>query len=45
MLGARNTALLGVSFFAWGALLSGPTVQDIGDLFVTAGGIMETGIR
>lgn len=45
MLGARNTALFGVLFFVSGDLLSGSTVQDIGDLFARAGGIMGIGTR
>lgn len=43
-LGARNTALLGVSCLGFGGVLSGFTTGNIGGLFVTTGVIMGIGV-
>lgn len=43
--GARATALLGVSFFGTGEILSSFTTHDIGGMFMTAGVIMGIGLR
>ncbi|MCJ1396541.1 hypothetical protein MMC18_009432 [Xylographa bjoerkii] len=43
LLGARNTALLGICFLALGEILSGFSTHNIGGLFVTAGVIMGVG--
>ena len=43
LLGARNTALLGVSLLALGEILSGFATHNIGGLFVTAGLVMGVG--
>ncbi|MCJ1296067.1 hypothetical protein MMC34_007632 [Xylographa carneopallida] len=43
LLGARNTALLGVCFLALGEILSGFSTRNIGGLFVTVGVIMGVG--
>lgn len=43
LLGARNTALLGISLLALGEILSGFSTHNIGGLFFTAGVIMGVG--
>jgi len=43
LLGARNTALVGISLFSAGELLSGFATQDVAGLFVTVGVIMGVG--
>ena len=45
LMGARNTAFLGISLYASGELLSGFATHSIGGLFVTAGGLMGIGTR
>lgn len=44
-LGARNTALLGVTLFGSGEILGGFSTKNIGGLFVTAGVVMGLGTR
>ena len=43
-LGSRLTAVVGISFLAGGQILSSFAVHNVGDLFVTAGVIMGTGV-
>jgi hypothetical protein len=43
--GARAAAVLGVSFFGAGEILSSFTIHNIGGMFVTAGVIMGIGLR
>ena len=44
-LGARTTALLGITLFGVGEILSGFSTRNIGGLFVTAGFVMGLGTR
>jgi hypothetical protein len=44
-IGARNTALLGVSFLGMGEVLSGFTTKNVGGMFFTAGVVMGLGAR
>jgi len=44
-LGARSTALLGISLFGVGEILSGFSTHSIGGLFVTSGFVMGLGTR
>ena len=44
-LGARTTALLGITLFGVGEILSGFSTKNIGGLFVTAGFVMGLGTR
>lgn len=44
-IGARNTALLGVSFLGMGEVFSGFTTKNVGGLFFTAGVVMGLGAR
>ena len=44
-LGARTTALLGITLFGVGEILSGFSTRNVGGLFVTAGFVMGLGTR